>query len=277
MAASFDPKQANLIIHDEGVAIDWAASTDGAFLYGHMGKGWSGQTWAQDALTANASFPASNADQVEFGFVQIARANRFGAWYSGRIASEGSIALNYFAAPALTQSILLDGGSTPPPRDPWYRHPAFSLSGNRRSAETGDHPGLVVRLKLKNRVCSYVPNFLFHVIMDREFWTIFTARENDGKLTYLAYYQWQLVYEFMIRWNNGTPQRFINRSHYQLLKSKTLGRPADADLQAILSHPAGQRANEIGTRAQSLTESGAPPNRSDLKSRFMNVPEIFWA
>lgn len=277
MAASFDSKQASLVIHDEGVAISWAASADGLSLLGHMGKGWNGQNWNQDAVTTNASIPVTNADQVEFGFVQVARANRFEAFYSGRIASEGSIALNYFVAPALTQKIFLDAGSRPPPRDPWYRNPALGISRNSRSAETGDHPGLVVPLQRKNRVCSYVPNFLFHVIMDREFWTLFTARENDGKLTYIAYYQWQLTYEFMIRWSNGTPQPFVNRSRYQVLKSKTIGRPADPDLQAILSNPAGQRANEIGARAQEITEGGSPPNRSDLKSRYMNVPEQFWS
>ncbi len=275
MTAQFDAKKADIKLEDDGIAIDWTTNGDGTLLLGHMGKGWSGQDWTGDAVEMNATIPATDADQVEFGFVQLARANRFEAFYAGRIASEGSIALNYFVAPALKQKILLDGSNKP--RDPWYRNPTFGTSRNGRAAGTGDHPGLVVPLKIKNRVRSYVPNYLFHVVMDREFWTIFTARESNGKLTYLAYVQWQLVYEFKIRWSSGIPQRFTNRSAYRVIKDKTMGRPPDTDLQQLLDNPSGERANAIGGFAQKITESGTLPNRNDLESRFITIPEVFWS
>jgi hypothetical protein len=89
--------------------------------------------------------------------------------------SEGGIALDYFIPPALNAKVLLDGTNSP--RDPWYRNPTFSTTrAGKRAADFGDHPGMVVRLGLQNRVRSNVRNFLFHCFMKRGFFTILGAR-----------------------------------------------------------------------------------------------------
>ena len=118
--------------------------------------------------------PQAELDRLELGFVQIAKATTFKAFYAGRKRSEGGIALDYFVPPALTRTVLLDG--TKNARDPWYRNPVFATAaGGKRAAETGDHPGMVVRLSLENRSVSNVRNFLFHCFLEREFFTILTA------------------------------------------------------------------------------------------------------
>lgn len=275
MAASLDPKRIQITIQNQGASPDWATSADDAFLLGHLGTGWSGSDWTADAITATASIPVSNPGQAEFGFVQLARANRFQAYYAGRLSREGSVTLDYFVPPALKQKIMLDGGGSL--RDPWYREPISQATPGGRSAKTGDHPGMLVPLKIQNRVCSYVPNYLFHVIMDREFWTILTVREPTAQLNYVGYYHWQLIYEFMIRWHDGRPIKFINRSSLRIVDPKGIGRPPDLDLQALLSNPTGERANAIGNWTLKLTPGGSLPNRRDQSERFANVPDVFWS
>jgi len=241
-------------------------------------EGWSGSDWTGDAITCTATEPIKNKDPsqgVDLGFVQVARGTIFHAFYAGRIPSEGSIGLNFFIPPAFPQSVVLDGsGNTP---DPWYRVPRFELAGGgKRLATFGDHPGLVIPLKLSNNVRSQVPNFLFHTYMEREFWTILTAIEA-GKRTYLAYFQWQLRYEFKVRWQASKPQVAANLSSFRIVHNFVLGAPPDSELQSKLNSPTGERANAIGKRCQILTETGAPPNRSDNQHRFPAITDSFWS
>jgi hypothetical protein len=70
--------------------------------------------------------------------------------------------------------------------------------------------------------------------------------------------------------------RSVNQSSFKLLKNPTTGRPPEADLQAVLDAPAGERANAVGKRAEAATVTGNKPNRSDNESRFVTVPEDFW-
>jgi hypothetical protein len=250
-----------------------------AFLFGHLTKGWNGNDWVADAITCTATVPVSGPqselDRLELGFVQVARAVSFQAFYAGRMASEGGIALNYFVPPALASTVLLDGANNP--RDPWYRNPTFSTaSGGRRSAATGDHPGMVVRLSLENRSRSNVRNFLFHCFMERQFWTVLTALERGGAPRYLAHFEWKLRYEFRVKWKNGSPLPPQNKSTLSIVRGQTPGQPADADVQALLRVPTGERANSIGKRTEAAAVTGNPPNRSDNKTRFFTVPEDFW-
>jgi len=270
--------QAKLIVETAGMAptVDLGDST---YLKGHCGGG--GDLWSAEAIQFTGSVPiqGSGADQVELGFVQIAQANVFQAFYAGRISSEGSIGLTYFNAPAMTQTIILDGvtNNANPPRDPWYRNPAFGVGANNsRAAMASDHPGMVIYLQLENRVRNYVPNYLFHAYMDRTFWTMLTAREPNGKLTYLMHCQWQLRYEFKLQWEKGAPKPELNSSKFTLLRDATAGRPTDGVIQAMLDSPSGPRANDVGGRAQRITESGSISNRSDNLTRFSSVSDGFW-
>jgi hypothetical protein len=194
---------------------------------------------------------------------------------------KGGIALNYFVPPALPNTVLLDGTSTTggaPTRDPWYRNPVFgTAAGGGRAADTGDHPGMVVRLSLENRSRSNVRNFLFHCFMDRKFWTILTALEPGGKPQYIAHFHWQVRYEFRLKWSGGAPRPPLNQSFVRVIRRQTAGRPGEADLQALLDTPTGERANSVGRRVDAATVTGIAPNRTDNKTRFITTPEDFWS
>ena len=278
MAISIASNQAVLTIDSSGVVPAGQVVND-TFLFGHLTTGFSGSDFTGDALTCGAtvpvSGPAAEVDRTELGFVQVARAVSFQAFYAGRIHSEGGIGLDYFIPPALSAKVLLDGSNNP--RDPWYRNPTFATArAGNRAADFGDHPGMVVRLSLQNRVRSNVRNFLFHCFMDREFFTVLTALEPGGRPNYIAHFQWKVRYEFRIKWRNEKPTVLINQSTFSLLKNATTGRPPEADLQAVLDAPAGERANAIGKRVEAATVTGAKPNRSDNATRFFTVPQDFW-
>lgn len=278
MAISIASAQAVLTIDSAGVAPAGQVVND-TFLFGHLTTGFSGSDFSGDALTCLGTVPVSGpaveVDRLELGFVQVARAVSFQAFYAGRMHSEGGIALDFFIPPALNGKVLLDGSNNP--RDPWYRNPTFGTApGGRRAADFGDHPGMVLRLSLENRVRSNVRNFLFHCFMDREFFTVLTALEPGGRPSYIAHFQWKVRYEFRLKWRGGKPTVLINQSTFRLLKSPTTGRPPEPDLQAVLDAPAGARANAIGKRAELATVTGPKPNRSDNPTRFFTVPEDFW-
>lgn len=278
MAISIASNQAVLTIDSSGVTPAGQVVND-TFLFGHLTTGFSGSDFTGDALTClgtvPVSGPAAEVDRLELGFVQVARAVSFQAFYAGRMSFEGGIALNYFFPPALSATVLLDGANNP--RDPWYRNPTFGTApGGKRSADFGDHPGMVVRLSLQNRVRSNVRNFLFHCFMDREFFTILTALEPGGRPNYIAHFQWKVRYEFRVKWRGGKPTVLISQSSFKLLKKPTIGRPPEADLQAMLNAPAGERANVIGKRVEAATVTGNKPNRSDNEERFITVSDDFW-
>lgn len=279
MAIQIAAGQASLKIDTSLARPDSTYTGNGVFIIGHLTTGWSGTDFVGDAVTCTGtvpvSGPATDVDRLELGFVQIARAKSFVAFYAGRTANEGSIGLDYFQPPALNAKFILDG--TKGARDPWYRNPTFAqgLPGTRR-AETGDHPGMVVRLSLENRNKSNVRNFLFHCIMDREFWTILTALEAGKKPQYIAHFKWQVRYEFKIRWKDTSAQPPVNLSTVRLIRGQTAGAPDEPELKPILDNPIGERANAVGKRAEATAVTGQPPNRSDNTFRFLSTPDDFW-
>jgi len=117
---------------------------------------------------------------------------------------------------------------------------------------------------------------IFLVIMDRRFWTVFTAKPPGGDLQYIGHFAWRLRYEFMLKWQNQAAIVPVNRSVLEVPDKGVPGRPTEGAIQAMLSSPAGPRANAIGTRAQAATEAGSDPNRRDLNQRFLNTPPDFW-
>ena len=248
-------------------------------LRGHLTKGWDGSTWKDDAITWRATVPTTlNSAELQswdFGFVQIAEATKFQSFYSSRIRSEGAISLDYFVPPALMNPVLLDNGERAAPA-PWYRTPSGTIVGRGIQSASGDHPGLIVPLTLENRVCSYVKNYLFHVIMDRRFWTVFAARPPKGAIQYIGHFAWRLRYEFKFVWRNDTIKLASNASIVDVPSVGTVGRPTEASIQSLLDSPAGPLANEAGDRAILITESGSPPVRRDLPERFFNTPSDFW-
>lgn len=278
MAVQIAANQAVLTIDEKLAVPDSDFNLQKTFMFGHLTKGWNGVDFVDDAVTCKGSVPVSGprdeVENLELGYVQLARAVSFKAFYGGRIPGEGSIALDYFVPPAMTSTVLLDGVKNA--RDPWYRNPIANITAGRRTADVGDHPGMVVHLSLENRSRSNVRNFLFHCLMEREFWTILTALEPGGKPQYISHVQWRLRYEFKLTWKDKVPQKPVNLSSIQVVRRQTAGRPTEADLQPLLDNPTGERANATSKRVEAATVTGNPPNRTDQKLRFLSVPENFW-
>jgi hypothetical protein len=231
------------------------------------------------ALSAAAHVPLVNGPEgTTFGFVQLARANFFGAFYAGRISSEGSIGVVAHTPPALIKPLMLDAAGNPPM--PFFIDPSnSSFDSKTMNSSWGDHPACRVPLKLQNSKVSKVDNFLFQIIDDREFWTIFTARDADGTNRYLAHFHWKLRYEVELMWRNSEAVLRTSKSALSVLERNVKGRPPDGDLQAMLDQPSLPRANVAFGLALRSAFNGAPgANRSENTRHFTSsaLRPDFW-
>lgn len=236
-----------------------------------------------NAITAGAHVPVipAKGESVaawNFGFVQFGRIINpamSGIYYAGRVRSEGSITVNPNVPPALASPILYDAVGTPP--DPWFDTPGSSYIPPKVNAGWGDHPSLKVPLKLRNSWRSNIENFLFQLILDREFWTIFTATDPAGKIHYIAHFHWQVRYDLELMWRQGNAVLRRNRSFHRILQPKVMGAPTEPALRPLLASPSGSRANQL--YGHSVTQSflgSRGPNRTENKEWFFTVPYDFW-
>jgi hypothetical protein len=214
-----------------------------------------------------------------FGFIQLCRAKFCGAFYAGRIPSEGSIGLRSHNPPALPKAVLLDSDDD---FSPWTSaSPRFSVDGSAIHANTGDHPATAVHLNVTNRMTK-VPNFLFHVVDIREFVTIFTAKDPGGARQYLAHFEWTLVYDFKFSWRGGNPVKVGSLSSFPRGAIQSIrGAPTASVWQALLANPTGPQCNDQTKKAiHQAGTGGQGPNRSDNTGYFNdpanNVPPDFW-
>ena len=90
---------------------------------------------------------------------------------------------------------------------------------------------------------------IFLVIMDRRFWTVFTAKPPGGDLQYIGHFAWRLRYEFMLKWQNQAAIVPVNRSVLEVPDKGVPGRPTEGAIQAMLSSPAGPRATRESVTA----------------------------
>lgn len=253
----------------------------------HLTQGFvssSFPTGQSNAITAAAHVPVAlgpneSVSAWNFGFVQIGRVNpgqSFSAiFYAGRMRSEGSITVNPNVPPALASPILYDATGSPP--DPWFETPTGSFAASRINATWGDHPALKVPLKLRNSGRN-VDNFLFQLIFDREFWTIFTATDPAGKINYIAHFHWQVRYDIELMWRNQDAVLRQNKSVARVIDAKVKGAPANPDLQPLLARPSGDRANKVYSQAVTQAFFGARgPNHTENDKWFMTVPSDFWS
>jgi hypothetical protein len=247
----------------------------------HLTQGFDAGKFPKEqgnAITAGAHVPLSaGPGDTAFGFVQLARANFYGAFYAGRISREGSIGIQAHIPPALPNALMLDATGNPPL--PWFNDPSFSsFVAPTVNSTWGDHPASKVPLKLKNSFTSNVDNFLFQLIDDREFWTIFTAKDSDGTIRYIAHFHWKVRYDVEFMWRNGEAVLRRSRSSITVPEKNVKGRPMDADLQPLLTLPAGPRANVVFGQAITSAFYGARgANRSENPRWFTTVPGDFWA
>ena len=209
----------------------------------HLTEGFDSSTFPNgqsDAVIGAAHvpvFPAPGESVTSwtFGFVQVARYRSpelHGAFYAGRIPREGSIAVRPGVPPALADNVLYDAKGSPP--DPWFQAPATSFIAPKVNAAWGDHPAIKIPTRLRNSGRN-VDNFLFQLIDDREFWTIFTAVDPAGKITYIAHSHWQVRHEIELMWFNESDKLRRKKSSVSVLEAKVPGAPTVSELQGILA------------------------------------------
>ena len=230
-----------------------------------------------NALTSGAHVPlGGDPGGTTFAFVQIGRSNFYGAFYSGRIPREGGVAVLAHVPPALPNPVMLDASGDPP--IPWFEDPSrTSFDPPKIHSTWGDHPASRIPLKVNNSIASNVPNYLFQYIDDRDFWTIFTAKDPDGTLRYIAHFHWQIRYDFEFTWRNGEAIPRRSKSFIRIHERNTKGRPAEPSIQPLLSNPVGPRAKVVFTNAINLAFKGPRgPNRGENPRTFWSVPTDFW-
>ncbi len=279
MAATILDNQLKLIIIDDAAKPDVFINPVGNVIV-HLTQGFNSATFPLgqgNALTAGAHVPLSGGlGGSTFGFVQIGRSNFYGAFYSGRIANEGSVGVLGHVPPAMANPVMLDASGDAP--IPFFQDPArSSFTAPTVNSTWGDHPASRVPTKLNNSNAHNIPNYLFHLIDDREFWTIFTAQDPGGALRFIAHFRWQVRYDVEFMWRAGDVQVRTSKSFFKVHERNTKGRPADASIQAMLSNPVGPLANVAFLAAINLAFKGPRgSNRSENPKQFTNVPPDFW-
>ena len=233
--------------------------------------------WAFDFLGhVNVALgPSDTLAGFTFGFVQYLRHNFTGLFYAGRRPREGSIGM--LLDPVITNAYLLD--CSPVTTRPFMWPPAkfAQFNGGEQTATMGDHPVLSIKQRELN-VLTGVENYLFHIVDDRDAWSMFTVFDRTGKFQHLAHVHWTLRYEFRLKWRGGSPV-VENRSRFAPSPA-VRGAPTDAALHAALSviGPAQSPiANDQARLAMRTVLLPPNPHRSDNPGWFNNVPFDFFA
>ena len=206
----------------------------------------------------------------EVAFLQFVRFNFVGVFYAGRKRSEGSISI--LVHEALSKKVLLDPN---PPLPPWISEKHFSQeAGNLAKNSMGDHPFFKVPRIAQQNTATGVPNYLFHIVDDRDFWTVFSVFET-GKFQHLSHIHWHVRHDQKFNWRNNVPLALPASSAFTH-DNPTLGAPTDPDLQTLLAKPEPPFAKPEFEKA--LVRAVLPPNphRADKDVRFFNVPQDFF-
>jgi hypothetical protein len=246
----------------------------------HMTKGFSILGDA-DNYGAAVNFKGSVATRFgskaeaatwEIGFIQLHRINRLAFYYAGAKRPDGAITIDATGMPALSTTLALDSEND---FTPWTHADPFFMVGRRATNFSTDHPSSKAGYERKN-VETGRTNHLFHLVDDRDLWTVLTARGPDRQWRHLAHMHWHLRYDFMLRWRDYSPQIFRNSSVLRRPDGFVLGAPADASLAPLLANPAPPHANALTRFAVTVAVNGVPPNRIDQRERFANVPPDFF-
>ncbi len=210
----------------------------------------------------------------EFGFVQFQKVNTISFFYAGKKRSEGSISVNVHKAPAMTQMLALDSKDN---YSPWTKPgPRFTHKAPKISTLTGDHPLTKVGRELLNKTTKKT-NFLFHVIDEREFTSVFSARDPLGVHEHLAHFTWKLRYDVKFTWKAGVPIPAVQSSSTFKTNAVVKGPPTDAGIVALLPTLAPPQANTLMLSAIVTAINGPQgANRTDNATQFANVPFDFF-
>jgi hypothetical protein len=255
------------------VEVDCGPSHD--FVAVHLGHGFNKldpeKTAAafridgQVALTGPGGVPTG----FEVAFLQFVRFNFLGVFYAGRKNSEGSVGL--LVHEALSKRVLLDPN---PPMPPWISETPFTRTGSLAKNSMADHPFFHTARQAPN-VTTGVPNFLFHIVDDRDFWTVFSVREA-GRFQHLTHIHWHVRHDQQFSWRNGIPVPTRAASAFTPDQNPTPGPPTDPDLRTLLAVPAPPNAKDALKAALPIAVLPPNPHRSDNATRFFNVPQDFF-
>lgn len=208
----------------------------------------------------------------KFGFLQFQKVESLKIFYAGPKRKAGQLYLLIDRAPALSSPIQLDSEKE---FDPWTHSFDATLSGTKITAISGDHPASRAPKKMTNSKTNAY-NYLFHLIDDRMFWTVFTAQNPAGEFHHLAHVSWKVRYDFKFVWRNGAPVVHHNASRFWCNKSK-LGAPSAQGLTSLMRNPVPPYANSEVRNAIKKTVLGGPPNRFDCEERaYVKPPIVFY-
>jgi len=246
----------------------------------HLTQGFNAGSFPNnqgDALTAGVRVPlGGDPGGTTFAFVQIGRSNFYGAFYAGRIPREGSIGVMANVPPALPNPVMVDASSNV--SIPWFQDPSrTSYVPPTIHSSWGDHPASKIPSKLRNSFASNVYNYIFQLIDDRDFWTIFTAQDPDRTLRFIAYFHWQVRYGVEFMWRNGEALLRRSKSFFKVHERNTKGRPTEPAIQSLLTNPVGPQANiAFGNAVTQAFYGPRGPNRNENPRSFSTVPVDFW-
>lgn len=222
----------------------------------------------QVGITGNGGGSPSG---FEVAFLQFVRFNFVGLFFAGRKRAEGSIGI--LVHPALANTVLCDPNRTMPP---WISERTFTRDGKLAKNSMGDHPFLQSAQQGPN-FNTGVPNFLFHMTDDRDFWSVFSVRSADGKFQHLMHFHWHVRRDVKFQWRGGVPSVARNASSFTADQPPTNGSPAEKALLTLLAAPGPPFANDE-LKASLPRAAGKPPNphRSDNPTWFLNVTSDFF-
>jgi hypothetical protein len=265
-----------------------AFHNDAGAVIGHLTQGFntSKPDKAANAWTAegrvNVTFgPDEVPAAALFGFIQVMRVNSIQLWYAGRDDDEGQVILQVSEPPAMPVKVSLDSTKD---AIPWTREPGllFQRSDGAITSGTGDHPMIKAGRVIDNRQ-SAKSNLLFMIIDDREFFTVFTAQDDQGKFTFLRHFKWKLRYEARFNWRANNPL-VADQTRSAITFFDVIDGPprAEPDVMKVLSEQnllnAGQPlSNDLLDKALKavLIAPFGSPNRVETDRRSDDVPTDF--
>lgn len=230
-------------------------------------------------VTAGAADAAELA-RWNFGFVQFQKINTLALYYNGSRRSGGGLVIEAHRPPALATTSGRDCG-VGDPNPPWLRvgtggATRVDVAKGVATAEAGDHPMLLVGTKRQNAKTAST-NYLSKLIDDRQFVTVFSARDPQGVYTHLAHFAWGVVWDFDFVWMGGQPSHVRQGPTRFTMGPVVAGPPTHPSVAGFLANPAA--AVKLGTAEQRSALQNAingPPTRTDSEDPIGAYPDDFY-
>lgn len=224
---------------------------------------------------------AAEVAQWNFGFLQFQKINALALYYNGATRNGGGLVVQAHLPPALGRASGRDSGATDP-NPPWLRlgtagNLTVNVAKGVATAEAGDHPMVRVGTQRQNKK-TVSTNYLSQLVDDREFVTVFSARDPQGVYTHLAHFAWSVVWDFNFVWADSQPRpRPGGRTRFTM-GPVVLGAPTHPWVVNFLGDPAA--AFKLGTSEQRAAligaVSGSPPCRIDSEDPIGSYPADFF-